>query len=195
MPTVPLYSELVGGNQANYFTTRPTRSGSTLTFSQWNYLGGTGWGAFVYDMAAVTALVTDVTGIATPFWTPPPPPSGYWQIIEGYNGGSVWGFNNFASPTYGSIAGTTTFGGANIKAISQSRSLIKGNPFLTFGVSMSGNRAIGFWTSLNISGFGFIYSSEASHSYDAGTNTTTWAFIGFDISVIDGFGTTEGIFT
>jgi hypothetical protein len=194
MPTVPLHSRLPRrGNNFNYFTTRPTRSGSTLTFSLWNYLGFAGWGAFEYDMEATTALVTDVTGIATPVWAPLIPPSSYWQIIEGSFGDS-YGFH-FAPAPYGSISGATTFGGANIKAISQSRALIQGNPFVTFSVGMSGNRGIGFWTSLNVSGYGYIYSSQASRSYNAGTNTTTWGFNGIDVSSIDGFGVTEGVFT
>jgi hypothetical protein len=66
MATVPRYTQPIGINQSNFFTTRPTRSGSTLTFSLWNYIGGPGFRSATLDMEAVTALVIDVTGIATP---------------------------------------------------------------------------------------------------------------------------------
>jgi hypothetical protein len=166
-----------------------------LIFTQYNYLGGTSFGYIAYDMAPVTALVVDITGIPTPPYVPPPPPTGYWQIVEGTNGGTAYGYASYGSPTYGSIHGTTTFGGATIKLISQSRTDVKGTPFVSFILGMSGNRAISFWTSLFISGYGTLTSASANlHSYDGSSDTTTWQW-SLDIRLIDGYGITEGIFT
>lgn len=196
LPTVPLKSEYVSSTYSNYFIVRPQRSGSNLVFSDWNYLGMSSWGAVIYDMASVTALILDVTGIPVPTYVPPVPPAGYWQITEGYSGGTSWGFASYGTPTFGSITGTTAFAGADIKLVSMSRSVIKGTPFVTFNIGMSGNRAKSFWTNLSVIGYGTTITSVSStHSYDAGADVTTWWWSTHDIASIDGSGETQGIFT
>jgi hypothetical protein len=192
--TIPIVVTAVSSTSGNFFIPLPQRSGSNLVFTSWNFIGFETWSTSAINMAATTYLVIDVTDIPTPTWTSPGIASGYWEITEGFFG-TLTGFQSVGTSIYGSIAGTTSYLGANIVQVTMSRFIVATVPRLNFIVSMVGNRAQNFWTNLNIIGYGTLTSASATRSYSATTNTTSWLWSNnIDVTGINGLGKTEGIF-
>lgn len=110
-----------------------------------------------------------------------------WTITEGASG-SIYGYRTGA---FGSISGITTYSGATIREISMQTTIVKGSPQYYFQVSMSGNRAQTFFTSIVIAGFGTLGTGGAGWSQSGGNTFWNWAA---NVSSIDGSGATSGTF-
>lgn len=113
-----------------------------------------------------------------------------WTVTEGGTALNA----GFDSGVFGSIAGATSINGAAITAVIQNEGEVKGLPIYTFSVTVAGNRVATWFTSFTITGFGTLNTSEATRSYDAGPNETTWSWLATHVTALDGSGTISGTF-
>ena len=98
--------------------------------------------------------------------------------------------NQGAGPAYGSVS-PTTYDGATIRAIARITVKYNNTPPPGFYISLSGNRAQNFFTSVNVQGYGTLLSSNATRSVWTNTTGTRTVFgwAGVQPSTWDGTGT------
>ena len=113
-------------------------------------------------------------------------------VHTGYGFHTTGALSNYNySSNYGSVS-PTTYEGATIKAIVRLVVKNQNTPPPGFCVSLSGNRAQNFFTSINVQGYGTLLSSNASRTVlTNGTfgTRTMWAWAGVQPSTWDGTGT------
>jgi len=119
---------------------------------------------FYGTQAGITITVTEGTGDNV-----------YPTLHTGYGFHTPYALTNQgAGPNYGSVS-PTTYAGATIRAITRLTTKYQNDPSPGFYISLSGNRAQNFFTSVNVQGYGTLLSSNATRTVltnnPAGTRT------------------------